>query len=109
MKFKAQSKVNAKSQSLKPLSPTTVAPFRSFATPLKPLSPSLKTFNVADQLVEGSEPEGDQKPKGSPQGFRQSVQHHRRSPSGRFAQTPAGRLTLTVCREDLDRFAAEEI
>jgi hypothetical protein len=108
-KVKAHKTVNAESQSLKPLSPTTVAPFRSFATPLKPLSPSLKTFYVSDQPVEDSEPEGDQKPKGSPQGFRQSVQHHRRSPSGRFAQTPAGRLTLTVCREDLDRFATREI
>jgi hypothetical protein len=55
-KVKAQSKVNAESQSLNPLSPTTVAPFRSFATPLKPLSPSLKAFYVADEPVEGSEP-----------------------------------------------------
>jgi hypothetical protein len=55
-KVKAQSKVNAKSQSLNPLSPTIVASFRSIATPLKPLPPSVKPFNVADQPVEGSEP-----------------------------------------------------
>jgi hypothetical protein len=30
-------------------------------------------------------------------------------PLGRFAHALIERLTLTVCREDLDRFAAEEI
>jgi hypothetical protein len=58
----------------------------SIPTLLKPFSPSLKPFKVADQPKESDEPNGDQKPKGSPQGFRQSAQHlpHRRSPFGSF-------------------------
>jgi hypothetical protein len=84
-KVKTQSTVKAKSHNLKPLSPK-IAPFGSIPTPLKPLSPAFKPFKVADQPKESDEPNGDQKPKGSPQGFRQSAQHlpHRRSPFGSF-------------------------
>jgi hypothetical protein len=73
----------AESQSLNPLSPTIVASFQSIATTLKPFSPSLKAFYVADKPVESDEPKGEQKPKGSPQRFRENDQtfSHCRSPA----------------------------
>jgi hypothetical protein len=56
---------------------------KPFATPLKPLTPSLKPFYVADEPVEGSEPKGEQKQTGSPQPFDESDQNlaHCRSPA----------------------------
>jgi hypothetical protein len=45
---------------------------KPFVTPLKPFSPTVKAFYVADEPIEGSKPEGEQKPKGSLQPFDES-------------------------------------